>query len=322
MRRHLRVLVTIASSGADPFLEIEEEGQAKTFGSIPQDGFGLLWFQGIPALNKNLGFFLLEKLLARIHRDSYSDRPTVEFILLNWRIQIRRKPIRIHSGEYVRSFNILRVRLNWSRFFGSDAKWALPYRVLSRLLWTIYERATSFGESGWGSRVIHRLPSSYFLHPLRTLERLRYSLDHYYFDYVLLTTSTCYVDFLKLSNTVDALPESGCYAGAKLKLSLNSISGNSILLSRDVVGRILEFASEFRFDLADDVAIGKLISDHNIAPLIDIPTIDLPHDFLTNNKLPEDRDNGYLFRCKMEDKTERANLVVAAMKQLHRLLEV
>lgn len=320
-KNHVRVLLTIASSGTEPFLEIERKGQAETFAKNCQEDFGLLWFQGTPNLDEKFTVVILEELLSRIHRDRYLDQPAFEFIFLNRRIQLRRRPSGFipttDSGQ--RSF--FRLKINWARVFAPEARVNLPFLLLNIALRVIYRRISTTGPSHWGARVVQGVSTRYFLHPIRTLDRLRYCVNRFSFDYILLTTSTCYVDFSRLARIVELLPATGCYAGDRLQLSSSAIAGNSILLSRDVAEQIVKFDREFRLDLADDMGIADLVNKRNLAQMIEVQTVNLASDFLITGSLPVVREGEYLYRCKMEEKTQRAELVVEAMKKLHNALQ-
>lgn len=306
-----RVLVVVGSSGDYPYLAIERDAQQPTFGSIRLPNLQVVWIEGDPNLAKRAGFRLLNTLLGLIHRNIYG--PLVRFQLGLFSVSL--------SGEGWRRLDETKscfsLRLNvtpiMNFFYRGCGRWNIFSRILRRLLGTVSGPNFLLEKN----RVRLNFPNSYYLTPYRTFLRYQHVLETYDFDIVLFTTSTCYVDVLRLSQVSQSLPSRGLYAGECLKLGGPFVSGNSMLLSRDVLENVVGHARFYRLDLPDDVALGRLIHEFQLADLLHIPTQTLPFGAQIPSSLGADWADSYLFRCKAEQRTKNPRPVVSTMFQLH-----
>lgn len=292
-----KILVAISSSGEYPFVEIEELAQAQTFGRTNSPEVRILWVEGDPDLAHELRFRFLNALVGLVHRNLYG--PTFQVSMDGF---------------------LPKIRLNIKSFFDRFYEPRRSRNGFSRLLRKLAGPAKTAQVREDGARVRLGFPSSYFLVPLRNIEKFRYlvSLD---FDYLLSTTSTCYVDVRRLEAHVSALPAEKVYAGPKMNFGGAFVPGNHILMSRDVVQSVLELSEFIRLDVPDDVGIGQLVRDFGLADLRDTPTIDVEVGGAVPAALSGTLSESYLYRCKAEPRTVSAAPVITLMRNLHEAID-
>ena len=291
-----KVLVAISSSGEDPFLSIEQNAQAETFANCGNSNVMFLWFEGDPGLARRLRFRILNGLVEFLHKSQYGPK---------FRIAISGGRVRFH----------LSLRQFLARFY-SPVLWKNQLStVITRLAGPPAETTIWDG----GRRVRLGLPNSYFLHPLRSRRRLAY-LQSVGFDYVLFTTSTCYVDVPNLVARIEKLPAKGVYAGPKMRFGCSFVPGNHTLMSRDVFEEVAKRAEMLRLDFPDDVGVGLLVEDFGLAEVTDIHTENIDSSLAELSDLKYPWSDTYLFRCKAEPHTLHSDPVISLMHKLHRLI--
>ena len=292
----VKVLVAISSSGEDPFLSIEQNAQSETFANCGNFDATFLWFEGDPALARRLRFRILNRFVGFLHKSQYSPRFRIAISggRVHFHISLRRFLARFYSP--VRGKNQLSTAI--SRLAGPPAE---------TTIWN------------GGRRVRLGLPNSYFLHPLRSRRRFAY-LQSVEFDYVLFTTSTCYVDVPNLLSRIEKLPTKGVYAGPKMRFGCSFVPGNHTLMSRDVFDEVAKRAEMLRLDFPDDVGVGLLVEDFGLAEVTEIPTENINPSLAELSDLSHPWNEIYLFRCKAEPHTLHSEPVISLMHKLHGLL--
>jgi len=291
-----KILIAISSSGDSPFLEIEQMAQSVTFGKTDNPNVKIIWVEGDPNLARKFRFRALNWLVGLIHKNIYGPNFQVSATRGRVRFRVNLKPLldKLYDPQHSRN--------GFSRALSKIVGDPRPVTVSSN-----------------GRRVRLGLPNSYFLVPIRDVEKFRY-LASLQFDYVLSTTSTCYVDVSKLVTVVSQLPRRGVYAGPKMKLGCPFVPGNHTLMSRDVAQTIVELSDFMRFDVPNDVGIGQLVQDFGVANLMDIHTENVEASFVRLNELSPNWRSTYLFRCRAEAKTLNSGPVIQSMLRLHQLL--
>lgn len=280
--------MVVGSSGDHPYLNIENLGQASTFGSEKIDGVELVWVQGSKSLSLQNKYRLLNASMKLFHRSLHS----------RW-------------GILLKSRRFLFRKIRGVPF---------PLNLVRRLLLgpTLEVQATQVGER----RFELDFPNSYFLMPLRTLASFHFLLTNFSFDFVLRTTSTCYVDQSALLETLNRFSPGRIYAGELLNFDgIDFVGGSSILLSRDVVEKIVANGSNFSFDAYDDVALGKLIKFWNLADPIALDIFKV--DALANVDLAisNRHERTFLYSCKTDARTRESEPVVQLMSKVHSALK-
>lgn len=317
MSDRYRVLVVVASSGDYPFLEIEEQGQRPTFFLDQTEFVKCVWIEGDSLLARKRIFRCLDRLMEPIHRNLYSHPIELVawgylYFVNGWRLMRERLPP--ESPQVQHQF---RLRVNWSFFLGRTYSVQKNRNSFSRLLARILSFLADGTTRVFGNRVSLNFPNSYFLGPWRSYLRYEVVLRHFKFDFVLFTTSTCYVDLETLAREVELLPAERVYAGHLMNVFAPFIAGNSVLMSRDVVKSVVRNKRHYRLDVPDDVALGILIRDCDLADRISVPTETLPFGAKIPEDLSQDLRQRYVYRCKAQPTTLVPEPVVQTMHELH-----
>ena len=306
-------LVLISSSGESPYLEIEGQGQEATFAAQDTDVI-FRWAEGDPSKRR--------KPLARItnwvvamHR-KIGKLPVIQLrpfgFLGSPRLTNHVGHLLSHNGR--RITNLL-IEVDFSLY--QLRAWLV--RSLVRLVCSLaYQRGT---RNISGRRVRLRAPSSYHLGPMRLVEKLEFFENEASCPYLLLTTSTCYVNPRALRQTLKTMQSTGVYAGTVLRSEgVEFAAGNNILLSRDVARLVLENKSKLRHDLPDDVALGQLISQIGLPGPSEIGAEETPLGSFSAKSLSATWEDKPVIRCKVSPRTRNSQEVVSRIQTVHQLL--
>jgi hypothetical protein len=181
-------------------------------------------------------------------------------------------------------------------------------------------------EGGFLYRLITPTPEGWAFIGEKTLQAFKYLLENHDFDFIFRTNTSSYVDAARLLQRLHDMPKSGVYAGfvgtalGKLKFA----SGAGILLSRDVVKRICDHASEWKHGLIDDVALADLISrfDSPKVELIPLERLTLPSLAVAKEADADQITNSYHVRCKADSPEETIEIMryVQRVKDRHQKL--
>ena len=311
------VLVVVASSGDYPFLEIEERGQLATFGQDQIDQVDCVWVEGNPRLSRRWVFRLLNRALGAVHRSLYV-RPVEVHTRTHAYFFRDGRPTRArhHAGAVAPRWGF-RFRVNWGHFLARTYSPLTGRNGFSRLMSGLLSRLAHGTAKRSGKRLTLDFPNSYFLSTWRSFLRYQLVLDLFKFDFVLFTTSTCFVDLVRLRHVVRTLPRERVYGGHLMHMMTPFVAGNSVLMSRDVVESVVRHQSQYRLDLPDDVSLGFLITDFDLAEAVAIRTETLPFSPTIPADLSMLWSDSYLFRCKAEPATRNPQPVIDTMHRLH-----
>jgi hypothetical protein len=123
----------------------------------------------------------------------------------------------------------------------------------------------------------------------KTVDAMQFILKNHDFDYLVRTNlSSFWMNEYCLQNYFsERLGRDGCYAGyAGIHQGQLFVSGAGIIMSPDVAENIVRHSHLLQKDLADDVAIGRLVQQHKLAPLI--PLQNSRYDIIEHESLPDD----------------------------------
>lgn len=314
----VKILVQITSAGVDPWRDIEESGQMKTFAAPDAGNFlEYLWVEGyavtartFPALIFNFIYKLYhEALWWPLVRINTRKIPGVGrlywFINSLLRPSNRWVPPKVHLLDITRQrrASLSRVRRNF-----------ILNRLALRLL--TFRR----GEGTWIGKRRYRLqfPNSYFLAPIRVMATLDFLLKKFDFDYLVRTTSTSYINKDVLIALLRKSSRSRFYGGEFMELAgYRFASGAFSILSKDVVAKLVSLRRFFRLDVYDDVAIGKLIADYDLADFHPAVSVDVRSSKDWETSMPHEWRAAPAFRCKTERVTSESKSVVRVMEQIH-----
>ena len=317
-----KVLVLIASAGVDPWLSIEEQGQKATFAQ-DRPGFRFLWIEGDASLAERHVYRMADWILKIYHRSFWGTlgsiklRKVFPFGLVLWVVNaLFRRGKAPLQGPKLWLPDLSKWR---ARSFANSSKLPLPCLLVARLF---HRDGLDFS---WVSvrRLRQRFPNLLHLTPIRGLKSLEVALSLEHFDYLVRITSTEYVHMDNLRTYIDGLGDRRIYAGQPLVLAgADFVGGSFIIFSRDVVQEIVNHGRRFRIDTYDDVAIGRIVSDFNLAPLQALPQIVVRDTPGWETNLPTHWHNQISFGCKTGDLTTDVLGPVHNMRKLHYLLSV
>lgn len=303
------ILVVVASTGAPPFSRIED-AQRRTW-LAQTDGLKVIFFQGDAALGKRPPAKLLGDFLGRVQKLNYRWPRTLDIASICQSRFIRagfmsfsrlgRLPSEIHLG-WAAFFNWVYERGNFfSKIVGS-----LQKKIWSDEVVVVGDRAKTAFPAHW-----------YMLAPVNFI-KYRFILENYDFDFVLFTNVTCYLRADKLREALRNQPRSRFYGGHVLEVMGHVfVPGNSVVMSQDVVSGVLHLRNHFRLDIPDDVALGRLIRDWDLAEPVNLPTEHLPFGASIPEDLSSDWETRHIIRCKGEEVTRTADPAVDLMERLH-----
>lgn len=309
------VLVMISSSGESPYLEIEKEGQEVTF-ARDTDEVLFFWVEGDPAKRRQpvakFANWVVATHLKLGKRPAIEIRPFAK-IKINW---LERFVLAL-LGAGERDVSKFVVRIDFSAYKFRTGFVTALVRATSRI------RASKAERNYAGRRYRLRTASSYHLGPSRMIEKLEIFLTEFTCPYLLLTTSTCYVNTDALQRALTRLPASHVYAGTVLSSEgIRFVAGNNILLSRDVVELVLNSRGKIRHDVPDDVALGLHISQRKIATPRYLAAEETPLGRFSQSELSESWRDKPVIRCKVSTRTRDSGEVISRLKEVHQLLSM
>jgi hypothetical protein len=129
----------------------------------------------------------------------------------------------------------------------------------------------------------------------RTLAVFEYAMSTLSPAVVFRPNASSYVDLPNMAAYVrERVPATGFYGGRiGIHEGIRFASGSGYFLTRDLVELVLGRRDEWDHSLVDDVALGKLLGRHGIAPR------EVPRQDLMQTQNIEDLDlSGFHFRCK------------------------
>ena len=270
------VLVVVFSAGIDPWLEIEKKGQERLIcenARIIQDH---IWISANPKF---------------VHSAKH------RFLIGIAKLQMWHYPGRGICFDVLRGLIVGLLK-------------CLPIQLAVRTVFLNSGR-TQLGALE-GNRVKQNFPASTFLTGPRTLRAFEWALHNSDFDYLLRITSTCLINEPALMDFVKSLPKDRVYAGQEVSSfgSYSFMSGAAFMLSRDVVAEVIARQRKFRFDTYEDVSLGQLISEFDIADRIQMDRLDLTTTKSAKLVALDELARAPIIRCKAEDVTTSAEPVL------------
>ena len=292
-QENLKLILLVLSSPQQPYKSIQDQGQERTFIT---DSFG-------------------EVETVRYVGQEVQLRPRYAPLLLLRKVQ---HSLLHHSrnriiGAVVRALSALRV--------GDKALKKLNSLVPNQVP---FAEKIDLPEGGFLYRLVTPTPEGWAFIGEKTLQAFKYLLENHDFDFIFRTNTSSYVDATRLLERLNDMPKSGVYAGfvgtalGKLKFA----SGAGILLSRDVVKKICDHASEWKHGLIDDVALADLVSrfDGPRTELIPLERLTLHSLKVAMGVDAEQISNSFHVRCKANSPEETIEIMryVQHIKDLNR----
>ena len=319
-----RVLVQVSSAGANPWLDIEVFGQGRTWANpanLPGN-VEVVWVEADPWLSRKPQFAILNALMRLFHESFWwpliriNLRKVWPFGAFLW---IFNSAFRRRKG------NMILPKLSFLDFTElRRTRFARSTRnpVLARLIYWIYQKAPRELKKSGSRRIRVQFPNSYFLAPARGLLALESVVKIHEFDYLVRTVSTSYLDLDKMVRFICELPQRRVCAGPILELAGFPFVGGSLqILSRDVVEQVLQYSRALRLDVYDDVGLGRLLRENNLADFYHVDEVALRQHLATKGDISDlglpGLSNSWAYRCKVQRVTVEAQPVIDLMERLH-----
>jgi hypothetical protein len=279
-----KLLVVVGSAGVDPWLNIEEECQRGILRDIFGNDVEFCWVQGSPALSDRFAYRMLNVIVSAQQRLVSSRKKLVK---RSYKLLLNRFGLNALGASYLQR---LGLRANFAP--------ASPTKP---------------------ERYVIEFPTQLSLAGGRLIGSLRLALERYDFDFLLRITSTC----LPVPKVIDAalkgMPRNRVYAGMPLHhAGTNFVSGAAVLMSRDVVEGVVRRSSKLRFNLLEDVALGRIIQDLKLADLTPLELVQVTDVTSVPDEVSMGWPAGYAVRCKAEFRqTTRSAPVIEIMRAVH-----
>lgn len=161
-------------------------------------------------------------------------------------------------------------------------------------------------------------PDAYVTIRWKILGLFKYFLNETSCNYLMLTTSSSYINTKNLANFIDTLPEKGVYVGSLSYPGAKFVSGSNRIFSRDLIEVLYEKRMTWKIGTIEDLELGRLIKLHlNIDP-ITVPIVNIESLEQLESMDQKILYDNYHFRLKSGTMEKRND--VAIMKALHKKL--
>jgi hypothetical protein len=164
--------------------------------------------------------------------------------------------------------------------------------------------------SGWDS-ILHK-----------TLSALNYALLECDFDFVVRTAPTSLWNPMELRRKLTLLgPSMGAFGTVREFSGKKYIEGSNLVISRDIVSKLVNNPHLFNFGIIDDVAIGRVLTQLNI-PMIDWPRPRIERLWDFYDLRYGDFSRIYTFRCRSSSPYNEKvlNNEIRTLRKLHKIL--
>jgi hypothetical protein len=139
------------------------------------------------------------------------------------------------------------------------------------------------------------------------------------YDFVIITTSSSYLNLKNLEEALGGLPRKNLVAGRILKQhAIKFPAGSFRIFTPDVLKRAIEIRDLYKYWLPEDLALGQLLQNLDLV-FVELPSIDLPTIDALNSLDSEKISKNIHFRLKNEIDGVRTD--VETMKALHEIIE-
>lgn len=287
-KSQMQVLVLVGSAGTDPWLTIEEKGQKPWIAKHSSNGIRTIWMEGNERLNRRLSVLIFEKV---------------------FRTLILAFSVQIPAVRWAR-------QTLWYRQLGLS-----KLGMLRKLLDKGVEKYSYVNSD----RVRLHLPTAYYLSGIRTIANFKWVLQHIDFDYLLRITSTSTFNPPALSEFLKTLPTERVFAGKRnAVIGSQFLGGSALLFSRDVVEAIIHNLDDFRLDALEDVALGRLVENLNLAEWFDLPWVGVSTIRQAEETDSNQISSAVVIRCKtnLTGWTTDSDSVIGVMRSIHDRLDI
>ena len=161
-------------------------------------------------------------------------------------------------------------------------------------------------------------PDAYVTVRWKILGLFEYFLNETSCNYLMLTTSSSYVNTKKLENFVNSLPEKGVYVGSLPYPGARFVSGSNRIVSRDIVEVLYENRMSWKIGTIEDLELGRLIKLHLDINPTTVPIVNIESLEQLKNLGDKILNSNYHFRLKSGTLKSRNDVEI--MEALHKKL--
>lgn len=240
---------------------------------------------------------------------------------LTWLQGARRKDITIIHAHGIpvnrlgQILDRLHEKLRWQ-----NRGVALMLRVFDILLtypWIIFNSTYQTSKRLYASHpaIQVNFPDIYLTLRWKNLAVMRYFLNETDCDYLFMTTTSSYINLVRLAKVVRNLPKTSLYAGAIAYQGANFAAGNNRLMSRDVVQLFLENSNLWDPTVIEDLALGNLAARLGLE-LVPLPQLNISSIDQLSETSSNELNSHFHIRVKSGPLFERNDILV--MQEIHR----
>lgn len=295
---------------------MEREGQQKTW-AAPGSGVTTIWFEGDTSRAKSFYVRTLGRVLGSLQRCHFKPALELQFPVLVRGSRTEALLTDVMPRPVAARIAFARLRLSWSSLL--EFAYRHGNRVSRLLMWLL-------GFAGSQEVTISRnrahcdFPAHWYMLAPIYFRKFEFAVSECEFDFVLFTTATCYVRTDLLKCRLRSVKPVRFYGGHIRELGHPFVTGNSIVMSRDVLERVVALRPYYRIDVPDDVALARIVRDFDLADLTEWPTEHLPFGAEIPSDLSADWRSRHIVRCKGEPVSRDSEPVVRVMLELHRFI--
>lgn len=312
---NIRLAIVVVSTGRAPYLEMEDAQQKTWISDAGQTP--VIYFEGNASLTNSLRARALAAIMKQLQQLNYRESREIGLSSIVQSSKVPRWIRRLLQRGWL-TLGIDRLRIGW----GAVLNWeSLHGNFLSRLLGTVFRFVFSDKILISPGRARCSFPAHWFLLSPIYLIKYRFAMEYLNVDFVLFTTGTCYVRVEALKEKLRRLPREAFYGGHVMYRSgVPFVAGNSLIMSPDLISKILKNRRHYRYDLPDDVSLGLLINRLSLAKAHHIATEELPFGASIPDDFSAQWKDRPIIRCKTAQVTHSGPDVAKQMWRVHRFV--
>jgi len=181
-------------------------------------------------------------------------------------------------GKFGQSLDRIHERIRWTNRYMS-----LPLSIIDEFFGFPFKKFTPSYSPSQKLATRHAALQinsidAYVTYRWKLLGLFRYFLEETSNNFLLLTTTSSYINLDKLWDFIETLPDTRVYVGSLSYPGAKFVSGSNRILSRDVVSAVYSNMTSWRIGTIEDLELGRLIKtllgiDPTTFPIINIETL-------------------------------------------------
>jgi hypothetical protein len=218
-------------------------------------------------------------------------------------------------GRYLHQADEKYWQLKWSK------KWGRLVYILERMFLPLLNKksaSVTISQSSYGFKSLTvDMPDLNLMMNRKSLAVFNFAANSNY-DFVVITTSSSYLNLKNLEEALGALPRKNLVAGRILEQhAIKFPSGSFRIFTPDVLKCAIEIRALYKYWVPEDLALGQLLQNLDLV-FVDLPSIDVPTIDVLNSLDSERISKNIHFRLKNEIDGVRTD--VETMRALHKII--